>query len=210
VDTRAAKQAFVWGSLLILFGAALLVETLADPSAWVWVGVLFSAGLVALIVYLTDRADWGYLIPTYVMWAVAGLVALITLGILRGDFIALYVLTAVALPFLVVFIRDRRQWWALIPAYVMMCVGVMVVLIAQGVLNDLLIPAYVLFAVAIPFFVVFARSPRQWWPLIPGGITAAVALSFLIAEAVAQYIVPVVLIIAGAWILVRQMGRSGQ
>jgi hypothetical protein len=208
MNTRGAKQAFVWGSLLILFGGALLVETLADPGAWVWVGVLVSAGLVPLIVFLTDTSGWGYLIPAYVMWAVAGLVALTTLGVLRGDFVALYVLTAVALPFIVVFVRDRTHWWALIPAYVLLCIGAMVVLIEQGPLHELLIPAYVLFAVALPFFVVFARNPRRWWALIPGGVTAAVGLSFLIAEAVAQYVVPIVLIIAGAVVLIRQIGRG--
>ena len=136
------------------------------------------------------------------------MVALVTLGILRNHFIALYVLTAVALPFLVVFVRDRRHWWALIPTYVLLCVGAMVVLIGQGVLSDLLIPAYVLFTVATPFFVVFAGNPKRWWSLIPGGITAIIGLSFLIAEAVAQYIVPAALIIAGAWILARQLGRG--
>jgi hypothetical protein len=207
MDNRATKQAFVWGSLLIFFGVALLVETLANPGPWVWVGALVSAGLIPFIVFLTDRADWGFLIPAYVLWAVAGLVALVTLDILTGDFVALYVLSAVALPFLVVFVRNPPQWWALIPAYVLLCVGAMVVLIEQGALGDLLIPAYVMFAVAIPFFVVYLRNPKHWWALIPGGITAVIGLSFLIAEAVAQYVLPVVLIIAGAVILLRHLGR---
>jgi hypothetical protein len=201
------KQAFVWGSLLILLGVALLVEQMADPGPWVWVGVLFSAGLIPFIVYLTDRTDWGFLIPAYVFWAVAGLVALVTLDILVGDFVALYVLSAVALPFLVVFVRNRTNWWALIPAYVLLCVGAMVVLIVQGILNDFLIPAYVMFAVALPFFMVYLWNTKQWWALIPGGITAVIGLSFLIVESVAQVIVPIVLILVGAGILLRQVGR---
>jgi hypothetical protein len=84
----------------------------------------------------------------------------------------------------------------------------MVGLIGAGILNDLLIPSYVMFAVAIPFFVVFARNPGQWWPLIPGGILAVIGLSFLIAEAAVQYVVPVVLILAGIWILARQLTRN--
>lgn len=206
--TRATKQAFVWGALLILVGAALLVEQFANPGAWVWVGVLVSAGLIPFVVFLTDRADWGFLIPAYVFWAVAGLVALITLGVLRGGFVALYVLCAVALPFLVVFVRDRTHWWALIPSYVLLCVGAMVVLIELGVLTDFLIPSYVMFAVAIPFFVVYLNNPQLWWALIPGGITALIGLSFLLVEAVAQYVVPILLIIAGAGILVRHLMRS--
>ena len=84
----------------------------------------------------------------------------------------------------------------------------MVGLIGVGFLNDLLIPAYVLIAISIPFFVVFARDTQKWWPLIPGGITAIVGLSFLIAEAAVQFVVPAVLIIAGIWVLARQFTQK--
>jgi len=208
MKTQSMRQGFVWGGLLILLGAVLLVETYTDLTAWAWVIILAAGGLGAFGVYLTDRSDWGLLIPAYVLWSVAGLVALIELNILRDESIATYVLTAIALPFLVVFLRNRDQWWALIPAYVLLVVGVMVGLLGLGVLTDLLVPAYVMFAIAIPFFVVYVRNTKQWWALIPGGILAIIGLSFLIAEAAAQYIAPVALVIVGVWILVRQFTRK--
>jgi hypothetical protein len=61
--------------------------------------------------------------------------------------------------------------------------------------------------VALPFFVVYLGNTKQWWALIPGGITAVIGLSFLIVESVAQVIVPAVLILVGAGILLRQVGR---
>jgi hypothetical protein len=72
-------------------------------------GVLAAGGLGAFAAYLTDRSQWGFLIPAYVLWAVAGLIALIMLNVLRDEAIATYVLAAIALPFLVVFLRDRNQ-----------------------------------------------------------------------------------------------------
>jgi hypothetical protein len=198
----------IWGGLLILFGVMALIETYTDLTAWVWVAILAAAGLVVFGVYLTDRSQWGLLIPAYVLWAVAGLIALITLNILRDESVATYVLAAIALPFLVAFLRDRSRWGLLIPAYVLLAVGVMVGLLGVGVLSDLLIPAYVLLAIAIPFFVVYARDPKQWWPLIPGGVLAVVGLSFLIAEAAVQYVGPAVLVLVGVWILVRQFTRE--
>jgi hypothetical protein len=207
MKTQARRQDVVWGGLLLLFGVMALVETYTDLSAWVWVAVLAAAGLGAFGVYLTDRSDRGLLIPAYVLWAIAGLVGLIELNILRDESVATYVLAAIALPFLVVFLRNRDQWWALIPAYVLLAVGVMVGLIGLGVLDDLLVPAYVMFAIAIPFFAVYARNTKQWWALIPGGIMAVIGLSFLIAEAAAQYVGPAVLILVGAWVLVRQFMR---
>ena len=207
MKSQARRQGLVWGGLLIFFGVIALVETYTDLTAWVWVAILAAAGLGVFGIYLTDRSQWGLLIPAYVLWAVALMVALITLNVLRDESVATYVLAAIALPFLVAFLRDRSQWGLLIPAYVLLAVGVMIGLIGRGVLSDLLIPSYVLFAIAIPFFVVYARDPKQWWPLIPGGILAVVGISFLVAEAAVQYVGPAVLLLVGVWILGRQFIR---
>jgi hypothetical protein len=207
MKSQARKQSLVWGGLLVLFGVMALVETYTDLTAWVWVAILAAAGLGVFGIYLTDRSQWGLLIPAYVLWAVAGLIALVTLNVLRDEFVATYVLAAIALPFLVAFLRDRSQWGLLIPAYVLLAVGVMIPLIEAGVLSELLVPAYVMFAIALPFFAVYARDPRQWWPLIPGGIMAVIGLAFLVAEAAVQYVGPAVLVLVGVWILVRVFTR---
>ena len=204
MKSRSRSQGLVWGGLLIFFGAMMLVELLTDLSAWVWVALLALVGLGILVLYLKDRSERALLIPAYVMLVIAGLVALVTVGILRDESVAAYVLIVIALPFLVVYARDRSKGRLLIPAYVLTAVAVMVALIGGGVLADLLIPAYVLFAIAIPFFVVYLRDRKRVWPLIPGGILAIIGLAFLIAEASIQYVVVVVLIVAGVWILVRQ------
>jgi uncharacterized membrane protein HdeD (DUF308 family) len=84
----------------------------------------------------------------------------------------------------------------------------MVPLTESGVLRDTLVASYVLFAVAIPFFVVYARNQKNWWALIPGGVSAVVGLSLLLAARAAEYIFPVILIIAGAWLLVSQLTKK--
>jgi hypothetical protein len=260
MDPVAKRQNMVWGALLILLGLLALIQAFTDLSAWAWVAALSAAGLGMLAIYLATRSHWAALIPTYVLWAVALLIALITLKILRDEAIATFVLAAVgvpflivylrnrtewwpliptyvlftiglmigligigllkdeaiatfvlwaiALPFLVVFVRDTSQWWALIPTYVLGAIGLMVGLIGSGLLYDLLIPAYVMFAIAIPFFVVYLRNSGHWWALIPAGIMSVIGLSFFIAEAAVSYIGPVILIAAGVWIVVRQFGRK--
>jgi len=84
----------------------------------------------------------------------------------------------------------------------------MVVLLDMCVLVDMLIPAYIMFAIAIPFFVVFAGNSKNWWALIPGGIMAIIGFSFMIAESAVQYVTPVVLIVVGVWIIVWQFRKS--
>jgi hypothetical protein len=260
MSSLSRKQSLVWGGLLIVFGVMSLVETLFNPTPWLWVAVLALSGLGVLAVYLTDRSEWGFLITTYSLWAVAILIALAVLDFMPGAFIAIYVLvaialpflvvylrdrsnwwalipcyvlvaiatmigltewdilpdafvatyvlTAIALPFLVVFLRDRTNWWALIPAYVLLVVGIMVALLDLNVLTDLWVPAYVMFAIAIPFFVVYVWNPKEWWPLIPGGIMAVIGSAFLLSSGAARYLTAVVLIVVGIIILTRQFRRT--
>ena len=259
MNLQSKNQALVWGSLLIIFGVVGLVESFTDLSTWAWVAILAATGLGIFGIYLRDRSEWWPLIPAYALWVVAGLLALVELNVLRGEFLAAYVLSAIALPFITVFLRDRSQWWALIPAYVLLAVaamillgetvllpdafeatfvltaialpflvvyvrnrtqwwplipayvllsiGVMIPLEELGVLSDFLIPAYVMFVIAIPFFIVYFRNPKQWWPLIPGGIMAAIGLSFLLAEAF-QYVFPALVILVGFWVLIRSFTRK--
>jgi hypothetical protein len=94
--SQTQEQALVWGGLLILFGGLGLVATFVDLSAWIWGAILAVAGLGVFAVYMTDRSDWSLLIPAYVLWVVALLLALITLNVLRDEFIATYVLAAIA------------------------------------------------------------------------------------------------------------------
>jgi predicted membrane protein len=108
----------------------------------------------------------------------------------------------------VVYLRDRTQWWSLIPAYVLIVIGLMVALIELGILTDLLIPGYIMFAIAIPFLAVFARDTDNWWALIPGGVLAFIGIVFFVAEAALQFILPAFLILIGLWILVRGFFRK--
>ena len=208
MNARSKKQGLVWGGLFIVFGVMALLETITDLSAWIWVAVLVIGGLGVFGIYATDRAEKWLLIISYALLAVAGLVTLITLDVLQDPLIATYVLLAIALPFLVAFLADRTRWGLLIPAYILLAVGVMVPLTELNVLDDNLTAAFILIAVAIPFFVVFLRNTKNWWALIPGGILAIVGLSFLIAEAAVEYIFAAVLIVAGILIVVRQFTKA--
>jgi hypothetical protein len=145
----------------------------------VWGSLLIILGVLLVLEQFTDLAPW--------VW-VAGLIV-------------------AGLALFGIYLSDRSQRWTLIPAYVLLAVGVMVGLITGGVLNDLLVPAYVMLAIAIPFFVVYALNRKAWWALIPGGIMAVIGLAFLLAEGAFQYIAAIAAIIVGVWLLVRTFVR---
>lgn len=190
------------GLVLILLGGLFLSNELLIPmSETIWAIALAGIGATFLAVSLTGRERRWALIPAYVFGAVAGLIVLTTMPFL-DDWIAIYVLGAIALPFYYVALRGRDNWWALIPAYVMTAVAGLVFL--EDVLSfgriDLAGP-YVMFAIALPFFVVFLRNPHNWWALIPAGITGAIGTGLLVSEI--TYLLPAVLIVAGVYLLVR-------
>jgi hypothetical protein len=257
----STKQSLIWGSLLIVFGVIGLLDSIMDLSLWVWVGAMGVMGLGVLAFYIADPTEWWPLIPAYILIVLAAFVAGIELDLLRDSFIASGILTVIAIPFLAVYVRDRSEWWplipsyvlliiaamlalietgilgdtwvatfvlagigspflvvylinrsnwwALIPAYVMFDIGLMVGLIDAGVLRDMLIPAYVMLSIALPFFVVYAINPSEWWPLIPGGIMGFMGVIFLMTGEFLEYVLPILIILAGVLILGRQfLSRS--
>lgn len=210
MNTKSRKQGLVLGGLLIVFGVLALIENFTDFSIWIWVAVLVIGGLAVYAIYATDREEKWILIISYAMLAVAGLLILLELGVLQDAFVATYVLLAIALPFFLAYFFNRENWGLLIPAYVLTVIALMVPLIEIGVLSDFIIPAYVMFAIAIPFFVVYLRNSSNWWALIPAGILSVIGASFLIAEAAVEYVFAAALIVAGILIVFRQFTRKDE
>jgi uncharacterized membrane protein HdeD (DUF308 family) len=210
MNQQSRTASFVLGGLLILFGVLALIETVVDLGAWIWVAVLTIGGLGIYVIYARDRNQKWMLIAAYTLLAVAGLVALLELGVLQDAFVATYVLLAIALPFYFAYFSNRQNWGLLIPAYVLTVIGVMVPLIELGVLNDAVIATYVLLAVALPFFVVYLRNSKNWWALIPAGILTVIGLGLFIAEASVEYLFAAGLIVAGLIIVLRQFMRKDE
>lgn len=210
MQSKDTRNAVVGGGLLLLFGALLLIQEFVEISSWIWVAVLIASGLGVYGVYSIAREEAWMLILSYVLLAVGTMIALVTGDILEDAFIATYVLAVIALPFIFAYFRgDRTNWGLLIPAYVLIAVSVMVPLLETETLTDTTIPAFVMFAIALPFLVVFIANTKQWWALIVGAILALVGVSLLVASDLAEYVTPVALILVGGGILVRLVTKRG-
>lgn len=219
--SKAERRVLFVGAVLIVAGVLLLVDRSVTLSPWVWAGFLAVTGLGALGLYLYDRSDRLMPVVAYLAGAIAGLVGMVPTGFLHAEAVACYVLLAIALPFLAIFVRDRARWWALIPAYPLLVVAGAVGLAASGLVSDDLISAFVVLALALPFLAVFARDREQWWALIPGGVLTALGLSLgswlpwhavrstFVTGAGVGYAVAFGLVVTGAAILVRAVtGRN--
>ena len=83
--------------------------------------------------------------------------------------------------FLGVFLANRENWWALIPGFVLISIGVMLALEWMvPELNSDLGGFIVLAGIALAFFIIYLFDNARWWAIIPGGVLATVAVFVLL------------------------------
>ena len=178
-----------WGILMLLGGGLAL----AQQQGWVgqfsrefWMLAFGGLALVFFIRYLlAGLRYWGWLFPVCIFSALAGILWLGRYGYFRAWIVAPF-FGAIAIPFLVAFGTNyRKNWWALIPALVMvMCASVLV--FADRVPGEV-IGASFMFAIAIPFLVFYFVERKNWWALIPGFTMTAMGTLVLLSSYFSQW-----------------------
>ncbi len=119
-----------WG-LLVPFYVLLVIGIMVSllelgvlVDSYVATFVLLAIAFPFLVAFLLNRTNWGLLIPFYVQLVIGIMVPLLELGVLNDTLIATYVLLAIALPFFVVYVRNTKNWWALIPGGILAVIGI--------------------------------------------------------------------------------------
>jgi len=141
---RSGSRNVLPGLILVALGGLFLAGQLRPNSfsgSLIPIVILCGIGLTFFSVYLTNRRHWWALIPGYTMIAVAGIVVLSDILQIDGQVIGSYVMFVIALPFLYVFLANRRNWWALIPAGIMGTIGIGLLLDIAGGFITAAIPA---------------------------------------------------------------------
>jgi hypothetical protein len=122
MEKRTMRPHVVFGMVLVILGVMMLLERLLPWAGnLAWAAIFAVTGFLLLGVYSRSKPRRWPLIPAYVAFALAGLM-LVELVRLPGDLTGAYVMYAVAIPFIYVYLRDRKVW-ALIPGGVMAVIG---------------------------------------------------------------------------------------
>jgi hypothetical protein len=180
-----------WGWLFPtgVFGGLAVIIALATNhvnSAAVGSPLFFGLLIPFVAAYLTDRSrNWWALIPGGIML----FLALVTLLVdnVGGEWVGAMVLLLIALTFLFVYLNNQTRIWALIVAYVFGVLSIAPMLAAFDEMAAYFGPVF-LFAVALPFFILYFHSLDNWWAIIPAGaltvigIVAALGISGLIND----------------------------
>lgn len=198
----------LWGLLLVAGGIVFLLQNLGILTFGdlFWGVLLGIGGIGFLSVYFADRQNWWSLIPGIVLLAVAVIIFLNTLfPTLVGVWGGVIILGGIGLAFLLVYASNPENWWALIPA------GVMVTLAAVTLFDQFLsgFETGGIFFLGLGLtFGIIAILPNPHsemrWAFIPAGVLTLIGLVLLAAlSSLVNYIWPVVLILFGLFFIFR-------
>lgn len=203
------------GVLVLLAGVLLLLDAVGMkiPSV-LWAVVLAGASATFGYIFFADRRSWWAAIPSGALLgsAIATLMDLDRGGLARWT--AVPFLAALSAGFWAVYLRDRRRWWSLIPAGILLTLAIVTVVTeavggAQG-------GAIFLFGAAITFVLVAALpsgASRRWWAWIPAGVLAlgGIAVIASVSEwfTVLNVLWPIAVISAGGLLIWRALYRRG-
>jgi len=179
-----------WGWLFPagVFGGLAVTIALAVnnvDSAAVGSPLFFGLLIPFTAAYLTDRSrNWWALIPGGVMLFLAMTTLLV--DNIGGEWIGSMFLFLIALAFFAVYLNNRSRNWALIVAYIMFVLSIAPAMASgRGDTAAYFGPIF-LFAIALPFFVVYFQSENNWWAIIPAGVMTTLAV--IAGAAIAEWI----------------------
>jgi signal transduction histidine kinase len=113
--------------------------------------------------------------------------------------------------FLVTFVTDRQQWWALIPGCVLLGVALIIVNEQNKIIPAQQAGALFLFSIGLPFLLIYLVDRRMWWALIPGGVLSVLALiTFVSGGNVSGQIIAAIMLfgLAAVFAVLRFVTRS--
>jgi hypothetical protein len=170
---------WVWSGVLILGGGLFFaLSTSLIPAQISMLAV--AAGAVAAI-SLPFLIRWAIMHESWALlagWIFIGLSgALIVMYFAPGSeqLVLVAILAVIALPLIVTYLVDRERWWLLIPAYILIAAGILIVLTALHV-NLLILAGLAFLAVIVPLWIVGAVNSQARWLLLPAALITAGAL----------------------------------
>ena len=196
------------GVFLILLGLLLLLENLGllSGGAELAVSVAFAlGGLAFLWGFLSQREWWWSALPGMALLGIGLLIGYSTLVDDEGALGASLFLGSLAVGFLLVYLRTREQWWAIIPGGVLLTIATIVS--AEALVGEEALGGVFFLGLALTFLIVYlvpTPEGQMRWALIPAGVLGAMGALILAGSAgMLGYIWPLLLMAVGLLLLLR-------
>lgn len=168
----------------VFFSIAVLLGILALAPAYGQVLIMIAlvqAAAPFAVMFFTDRARWWAAIPAYVLVAASGLFSL-TIFDLSFEIIGAFALLAVALPLWLLYMLNRSNMWAIVPAAIISGIALLL-LLAFSLFQAATSTVYVIVnaTLALMSFALWLTVRRFDWAVWLGtGFAAAAAISVVL------------------------------
>jgi hypothetical protein len=211
---KVLTSSILWGSVLVIGGVLLLLDTTGvfKGGALFWTIVLGIVGILFLWFYFTNRDHWWSLIPGIILLGISATIGLTSFlpGFDETNYVGTIILGSIALSFLLVYLGNRNNWWAIIPAGVMATIAVVATLsvVTSGLASGGIF--FVGLGITFALVAVFPNPIGQMrWAWIPAGILGILGLILFVAsETYLNYVLPIAVLLVGIYLIIRSLTRK--
>lgn len=196
----------LWGLLLISAGILFFLNSIGTITIgeFMWAILLAIGGLAFLSVFIADRNHWWALFPAFGLLIGGTIILLENISPdLPGDFGGVIAMGGIGLAFLLIFVSNIANWWALIPAGVLISSGIALFLsnYSPGLESGGIFLVGLGLTFGVIGFVPTAQG-RMRWAFIPAVVLLAVGALLLVASVdLFAYLWPLALIGGGGLII---------
>jgi hypothetical protein len=211
---KLLSSRLLWGVVLIVGGALLLLDTFGifQGGALFWTVVSAFAGAMFLALYISDHNHWWALIPGTIFLAISATIGFNSFlpGFSASRWNGVFILGGIALSFLLVYLAERGNWWAIIPAGILTTIA-LVAFVDTG--TSAFASGGIFFLGLGITFLLVALLPTPYgqmrWAWIPALILGVIGLLIVVSqENLINYLWPAALILGGAVLIIRSFARK--
>ena len=202
-----------WGLVLIIGGILLLLDTFGviNGGALFWTIVSAFISILFFSIYITNREHWWALIPGTIFLSITAAIGLTEFlpEFKERNLTGLIILVGISLSFLLVYLVEHSNWWAIIPAGVIATIAMVSFLVTTS--TAVVSGGIFLLGLGLTFALVAILPTsigQMRWAWIPAGILGLIGFLILIAaEEYFNFIWPCVLILVGIFFIVRSIRK---
>lgn len=202
----------VGGILLVAAGVIFLLDNLGLIMLdWeTLIGPMFGiGGLVFLMVFILNTDDWWALIPGFILMGIGIIIFMDdNMQAVADRWSGAVFLGFLGLAFFLIYITHVNQWWAIIPGGVLLTLAGVTLVPGEGDVSGVIF----FLGMALTFGLVYILpkpAGKLKWALYPAGILLLIGvLVGLGAANLMDYLLPLVLLFAGGYVIYRSMRKK--
>lgn len=212
---RWFSSRYLWGGMFILIGLIFLLDYFGFVgfTSLLWTLIFGLGGIILFSSYFSNHENWWAIIPGGTLISIALLIGLeYIFPESLGDFGGSIVLWGIGLSFALVYLVDHENWWAIIPAGVLISIGIVVGF--STILAGELTAAFFFIGLGSTF-AILALIPtpegKMRWAWIPALVLLGLGLALLIiSEDIFRIIGALGLIALGGFLIYRTLRSRDQ